>query len=118
MITVILVIHLLIAIVMVGLIMLQRSEGGGLGIGGGGGGGFMTSRATANLLTRATGILATCFMATSLLLAILSGNTRDERTRSIMDQPVSSGPAVPVSPSGPSPSAPAAPVAPSAPVAR
>ena len=118
MITVILVIHLLIAIVMVGLIMLQRSEGGGLGIGGGGGGGFMTSRATANLLTRSTGILATAFMVTSLLLAILSGNTRDQRSRSIMDQPASSGPAVPVAPSSPAPAAPAVPVAPSAPIAQ
>ncbi|HEB79647.1 MAG TPA: preprotein translocase subunit SecG, partial [Rhodospirillales bacterium] len=45
--TVVLVIHLLIAIALVGVILLQRSEGGALGMGGGGGGGFMTGRATA-----------------------------------------------------------------------
>src|SRR5690349_6283245 len=71
--TVVLVIHLLIAIALVGLVLLQRSEGGGLGLGGGGGGGFMTARGTANLLTRSTAILAGCFVATSLALAILSG---------------------------------------------
>jgi len=74
MITVILVIHLLIAISMVALILLQRSEGGALGIGGGGGGagGLMTGRAAGNLLTRGTGILAAAFMVTSMTLAILA----------------------------------------------
>ena len=75
MITVILVIHLLLAIALVATVLLQRSEGGGLGIGssgGGGMGGFMSGRATANLLTRATAVLAAFFMATSLTLAILS----------------------------------------------
>jgi len=74
MITVILVIHLLIAIAMVALILLQRSEGGALGIGGGGGGagGLMTGRAAGNLLTRGTGILAAAFMVTSMTLAILA----------------------------------------------
>ena len=66
---VILVIHLLLAIGLVGVVLLQRSEGGGLGIGGSGGGGgmsgFMTGRATADLLTRTTAILATAFMVTS-----------------------------------------------------
>ncbi len=52
--TVLLVVHLLIAAGLVGVVLLQRSEGGALGIGGGGGGGFMTGRGTANLLTRAT----------------------------------------------------------------
>ena len=87
--TVILVIHLLLAIALVGTVLLQRSEGGGLGMGGGGGGsgmgGFMTGRATADLLTRTTAILAACFMGTSLLLAILAGAARDPR--SILDQP-------------------------------
>ena len=59
MITVILVIHLLIASTMVGVILIQRSEGGALsGLGGGTMGGLMTTRGTANLLTRATAILA------------------------------------------------------------
>ena len=68
--TVLLVIHVLIAIAMVVVILLQRSEGGALGIGGGGGG-MMTSRGAGNILTRATGILAVCFFAASLALALL-----------------------------------------------
>ena len=56
--TVIILIHLMIVLAMVGLILIQKSEGGGLGMGGGSGGGFMSSRGTANVLTRATGILA------------------------------------------------------------
>lgn len=75
---IVLVIHLLLAIALVGVVLLQKSEGGGLGIGGGGGmSGFMTGRSQANLLTRATAILAAAFMVTSLALAVLaSGSTR------------------------------------------
>ncbi len=69
---IVLVIHLLIALGLVGLVLIQRSEGGGLGMGGGGGG-MMSVRGTASFLTRATGILAACFMGTSILLAILAG---------------------------------------------
>ena len=71
----ILVLHLLIALALVAVVLLQRSEGGGLGIGGGSGGmgSFMTARGTANLLTRATAVLAACFMGTSIVLAILAG---------------------------------------------
>lgn len=84
--TVVLVIHLLIALALVGVILLQRSEGGGLGMGGGGGGmgGFMTGRETANLLTRTTAILATAFIATSLILAIMANEGADQG--SILDQ--------------------------------
>ncbi len=72
--TTIIVIHLLIVLALIGVVLLQRSEGGALGIGGGGGGGgFMNSRGTANALTRATAILATGFFLTSLLLSILAG---------------------------------------------
>ncbi|MCH7487660.1 MAG: preprotein translocase subunit SecG, partial [Proteobacteria bacterium] len=85
--TVVLVIHLLLAIAMVGTVLLQRSEGGGLGMGGGGGGGgmggFMTGRETANLLTRVTAVLAALFFSTSLVLAIMAGG--DRQTRSILD---------------------------------
>lgn len=71
---VILVIHLLLALSLIGLILLQRSEGGGLGIGGGGGmGSLATVGQTASALTRATAICAACFFATSLTLAILAG---------------------------------------------
>jgi preprotein translocase subunit SecG len=68
--TVLIVIHLMIVLALVGVVLLQRSEGGGLGIGGGSG--FMTARGAANALTRATGILAAAFFATSLLLSILA----------------------------------------------
>ena len=69
--TILLVVHLMIAVAMIVLVLLQRSEGGALGIGGGGGGqggGFMTARGTANLLTRVTTFLAIGFFATSITL--------------------------------------------------
>jgi preprotein translocase subunit SecG len=72
--TVVIVIHLMIVVAMIGLVLLQRSEGGGLGIGGGGG--FMTNRGTANVLTRATAMLAAVFFATSLVLSLLAGYER------------------------------------------
>ena len=102
--TVVLVIHLLLAIALVGSILIQRSEGGGLGMGGGGGGmgGFMTGRAAANMLTRVTAVLAACFIATSLTLAIVAGGGRTEQG-SIVDRPAPAeqpakpaGPAVPL----------------------
>ena len=68
--TILLIVHLLIALALVGVILLQRSEGGALGIGGGGFGGLMTGRSSANLLTRTTAVLAAGFITTSLLLAI------------------------------------------------
>lgn len=72
---VILIIHLLLALSLIGLILLQRSEGGGLGIGGGGGGlgSLATVGQTASALTRATAICAALFFATSIILAILAG---------------------------------------------
>jgi preprotein translocase subunit SecG len=71
---VVLVIHLFLALAIIGLVLLQRSEGGGLGIGGGGGmGRLTTAKGAANILTRATGICAAAFFATSLLLGILAG---------------------------------------------
>lgn len=93
---VLLVIHLMLAISMIGVVLLQRSEGGGLGIGGGGGGGggmggFLTGRGTANLLTRATAILAGCFMLTSIALTILASGANERR--SIVDQIPATAPA-------------------------
>ena len=72
--TVIIVVHLMIVLAMIGVVLLQKSEGGGLGIGSSGG--FMTSRGTANVLTRATAILAVAFFATSLVLSIVAGRER------------------------------------------
>ena len=74
MITVILVIHVILAICIICAVLLQKSEGGGLGIGGTQSGGFMTSRGTANTLTKITTIVGSLFFITSILLAILSGS--------------------------------------------
>ena len=94
---VILVIHLILALAMIGVVLLQRSEGGGLGIGGGGGGGgmggFLSGSSTKNLLTRTTAILAACFMGTSMLLAWIEGHT--DRGRSITDDLPITAPAIP-----------------------
>lgn len=68
--TVLIVIHLMVVLALVGVVLMQRSEGGGLGIGGGSG--FMTARGAANALTRTTAILAVAFFATSLSLSILA----------------------------------------------
>ena len=78
MLTVVIVIHLMIVLALIGVVLLQKSEGGGLGMGGGGG--FLTSRGTANVLTRTTAILAMGFFATSLLLSVLAGLERKPRT--------------------------------------
>jgi preprotein translocase subunit SecG len=126
---VIIVIHLMLVLALIGVVLLQRSEGGGLGIGSGGGGGFMTSRGTANVLTRATAILAGLFFVTSLILSILAGMNR--APTSIL-QGGSAAPAVPTAPGsapplgggqggllnqlqGGPPAAPGAPAAPSGP---
>ena len=72
--TVIIVVHLMIVSVLIGAVLLQKSEGGGLGMGGGAG--FMSSRGTANLLTRTTAILAGLFFLTSMALAWIAGVDR------------------------------------------
>ncbi|HKF09721.1 MAG TPA: preprotein translocase subunit SecG [Xanthobacteraceae bacterium] len=75
---VIVVIHLFVVAAMIGVVLLQKSEGGGLGIGSTGG--FLSSRGTANVLTRTTAILAATFFATSLVLSILAGWDRKPRS--------------------------------------
>lgn len=102
--TIVLVVHLLIALALVGVILIQRSEGGALGgLGGTTMGGMMSGRGTANLLTRTTAVLATCFIITSLVLAILAGNARGPS--SILDAPTSPAlieePAEPAEPAAP-----------------
>lgn len=69
--TVLLIVHILIASGLVGVILMQRSEGGALGIGGGGPGGMMSGRGAANLLTRVTMFLGAAFVINSILLAIV-----------------------------------------------
>jgi preprotein translocase subunit SecG len=83
--TVLIVVHLIIVLALIGVVLLQRSEGG-LGLGGGGSGGvsgFMTGRGQANALTRATAILAALFFVTSMTLAVMSH--RQAGPRSILD---------------------------------
>jgi preprotein translocase subunit SecG len=72
--SVLLVVHLLIALGLIGVVLLQRSEGGALGIGGGGGGGgnLFSARGVGNALTRTTAYLAVAFFATSIALTVLA----------------------------------------------
>jgi preprotein translocase subunit SecG len=97
--TVIIVVHLMIVAVLIGTVLLQKSEGGGLGMGGGAG--FMSSRGTANLLTRTTAILAFLFFLTSLVLSFLA--SLDRKPTSILNnvpgQSQPAGGATPVAPS-------------------
>lgn len=117
--TVLLVIHVMIALALIAVVLLQRSEGGALGIGGGGG--FMTGRSAGNALTKTTAVLAAAFVATSLTLTIMARNTGTPT--SIFNQagtPVQGGGSLPglVLPSTPkAPTAPAAPQVPAAPAA-
>src|SRR5579862_4647706 len=113
--TVVIVIHLMLVLAMIGVVMLQKSEGGGLGIGSSGG--FMTSRGTANVLTRATAILAAGFFVTSLVLSIIAGHER--KPTSVIQAPASQGGGVLDQLGGgqqqQGPAAPAAPAAPTGP---
>ena len=124
--TFIIIIHLVIVSTMIGVVLLQRSEGGGLGIGSTGG--FLTSRGTANVLTRTTAILAALFFLTSLVLSILAGMERKPRSVLEGQTPPAGQPAAPGAPAPPAsggvldllrgnqaPNAPQAPAAPAGP---
>ena len=98
--TVLLIIHLFVTLALIGVVLLQRSEGGGLGIGSSQGmGSFMSGRGTANLLTRTTAILGTVFFALSLLLAVLGRGTGPQR--SILDAPAPAAAPAPATPPAP-----------------
>jgi len=77
--SVLLLVHLMITIVLIGAVLLQRSEGGALGMGGGGGGGgfgsLMSGRSAASALTKTTALLAAAFFLTSIGLSLLGGRT-------------------------------------------
>ncbi len=97
---IVLVVHLFLALGLIVTVLLQKSEGGALGIGGGGGGGLVSVRGTANFLTRATAIMAGCFILTSLTLAIMAGAHNKRGIN--LDQPVTTEqPAAPAKPSAP-----------------
>ncbi len=103
MVTVILLIHLIIATALVAVVLLQRSEGGALGIGGGGGGagGFLTGRGTANFLTRVTAGLAAAFFLTSTVLSLLA--QRGTAPASVFDAPAGQTSGAPAQPGGEQP---------------
>jgi preprotein translocase subunit SecG len=97
--TVAIVIHLMIVATLIATVLLQKSEGGGLGVGGGAG--FMSSRGTANLLTRTTAVLAFGFFLTSLFLSWYASYDRKPSsiigtTPATQSQPA--GPATPIAP--------------------
>ena len=97
--SVVIVIHLMIVAALIATVLLQKSEGGGLGMGGGAG--FMSSRGTANLLTRTTAVLAFLFFATSMGLNWLA--SYDRKPSSIIlpsSQPQAPGGAAPSSGGG------------------
>ena len=81
---VVLTVHLIFAVLLIGVVLLQRSEGGGLGLGGGTGGGVMTGRQAANALTRATWLLAAGFLVTSIALTVIAA--RNSGTGSVLDR--------------------------------
>ncbi len=97
--TVLLIVHLFVTLALIGLVLIQRSEGGGLGIGSSQGmGAFMGGRGTANLLTRTTAILGAMFFALSLTLALLNRGTTGVG-HSLLDGPPSAAvPAIPAPP--------------------
>lgn len=90
--TVILVIHILVSIVLVGVVLMQRSEGGALGVGGGGGGGagLMSGRGAAGALVRTTIIFGAIFFITSLVLTTITarhlGDTRTDVERALDEE--------------------------------
>jgi preprotein translocase subunit SecG len=110
---VLLIIHLFVTLALIGVVLIQRSEGGGLGIGSSQGmGAFMSGRGTANLLTRTTAILATVFMALSLALALMNRGTAGVGGSLLESPPPATVPA----PTTPAPAPPpAAPKGPSVP---
>jgi preprotein translocase subunit SecG len=74
--TFLLILQTIVAAGLVGVILMQRSEGGGLGVGGSSSG-FMTARGAADFLTRSTAILGTIFVILSIALAAIAGSTRE-----------------------------------------
>jgi preprotein translocase subunit SecG len=98
--TFLLVVQTLVAAALVGVILMQRSEGGGLGVGGSSAG-LMTARGAADFLTRATAILGGLFIVLSILLAAIAGVSRESTTVDTSlakPLPVQQAPATPTAP--------------------
>ena len=81
---VVLTVHLLLALALIGVVLLQRSEGGGLGLGGGGAGGIMSGRSAASALSKVTWFLAVAFIITSLGLTVIAA--RNSASGSVVDR--------------------------------
>ena len=92
------VVQALVAAALVGVILMQRSEGGGLGVGGGNPSGLMSARGAADFLTRATAILATLFVLLSIVLAALAVDVTSGRE---IDTSLERGGTAPVAPADP-----------------
>ena len=112
MMAILMVIQVFVAIALIGVVLIQRSEGGGLGIGSSQGmGAFMSGRGTANLLTRTTAVLAAIFLSLSLTMAVLNRGSSSAGSGILAQSP----PTLPAAPAGGSvPTAPATPSAPPA----
>jgi preprotein translocase subunit SecG len=95
MLTVVIVIHLMLVVAMIGVVLLQKSEGGGLVSSTSG---FMTGRGTANVLTRTTALLAVGFFVTSLALSWLAGLGRHPASLISPGAPVTQGAPAPTAP--------------------
>jgi len=96
---VVLVVHLILALCLIGVVLLQRSEGGGLGMGGGGGG-VMSGRSAATALGKLTWLFAIAFIATSITLTVLAARSSSDSSvidRLGVDRPAAeeTGPALP-----------------------
>jgi preprotein translocase subunit SecG len=125
--TVLLVIHLIVAVALIGTVMLQRSEGGALGMGGSssGGGNLFSARGVGNALTRTTAILAACFFLTSISLTLLAihgtgkgGSIFDGATPTQQQGDAPAAPAAPATGGSVLPQLPAAPATPQVPVSQ
>lgn len=109
---VLLAIHLILALLLVGVVLLQRSEGGGLGMGSGSAGGVVSGRAAATALGKVTWGLAAGFIVTSILLTVVAA--KDSASSSVIDQiggtvtPAETAPAAPATDLGAVPATPPA----------
>ena len=114
MMAVLMVIHVFVTISLIGVVLIQRSEGGGLGIGSSQGmGAFMSGRGTANLLTRTTAVLAALFLGLSLTMAVMNRSTPGTGSSILGTPQTSTSVPLPAAlPPHPAPSAPAGPSVP------
>lgn len=76
-----LIVQIFITLALIGVILLQRSEGGALGMGGGNSSSMFTARGSANLLTRVTAVLATLFMVNCLVMTVITSSTIKNQTK-------------------------------------